>query len=79
MDYTTFPAGLGLAFSNNRAAMDRFEGMTDDEKMEFVERSRGALSEKEIEQMVSSLAREDEEPELHLDDVTKLFKGPSIG
>ena len=46
MDYNTLPVGLGLAFANNRAAMDRFVDMTDDEKKEFVERSRGVLSKK---------------------------------
>ena len=39
MDYNTLPVGLGLAFATNRAAMDRFVDMTDDEKKEFVERS----------------------------------------
>lgn len=78
MDYNTLPIGLGLAFANNRAAMDRFADMTDDEKKEFVERSRGVLSRKEMDRLVDSLA-EDEEPDLHLDDVTQLFKGPSIG
>ena len=44
MDYNTLPVGLGLAFATNRAAMDRFVDMTDDEKKEFVERSRGVMS-----------------------------------
>ena len=53
MDYNTLPVGLGLAFANNRAAMDRFVDMTDDEK--------------------------DEEPDLHLENVNQIFKGPGIG
>ena len=32
MDYNTLPVGLGLAFATNRAAMDRFVDMTDEEK-----------------------------------------------
>ena len=79
MDYNTLPVGLGLAFATNRAAMDRFAGMTDNEKEEFIERSRGAMSGKEIEKLVNSLAKEEEEPDLHLEDVKNIFKGPGIG
>lgn len=78
MDYNTLPVGLGLAFATNRAAMDRFVDMTDDEKKEFVERSRGVMSKKEMDSLVSSLA-EDEEPDLHLEDVNQIFRGPGIG
>ena len=78
MDYNTLPVGLGLAFANNRAAMDRFVDMTDDDKKEFVERSRGVLSKKEMDSLVNSLA-EDEEPDLHLENVNQIFKGPGIG
>ena len=53
--------------------------MTDDEKEEFIERSRGAMSGKEIEKLVNSLAKEEEEPNLHLEDVNDIFKGPGIG
>lgn len=79
MDYNTLPVGLGLAFAMNRPAMDRFAGMTDDEKEEFIERSRGVMSKKEMERLVDSLVKEDEEPDLHLEDVKNIFKGPSIG
>lgn len=78
MDYNTLPIGLGLAFAGNRQAMDRFVDMTDDEKEEFVERSRGVLSKKEMEELVGSLTKE-EEPNLHLEDINQVFKGPSIG
>ncbi len=71
MDYNTLPVGLGLAFATNRAAMDRFVDMTDDEKKEFVERSRGVMSRKEMDSLVSSLT-EDEEPDLHLEDVDQI-------
>lgn len=73
MDYNTLPVGLGLAFATNRAAMDRFVDMTDDEKKEFVERSRGVMSRKEMDSLVSSLT-EDEEPDLHLEDVDQILK-----
>ena len=78
MDYNTLPVGLGLAFATNRAAMDRFADMSDDEKKEFVERSRSVMSKKEMDNLVSSLAK-DEEPDLHLEDVNQIFKGPGIG
>ena len=78
MDYNTLPVGLGLAFATNSAAMERFADMTDDEKKEFVERSRNVMSRKEMDSLVNSLT-EDEEPDLHLEDVNQIFKGPSIG
>ena len=79
MDYNTLPVGLGLAFATNRAAMDRFVDMSDDEKEEFIERSRGALSQGEIDRLVGSLARDDEEPDLHFENVNNIFKGPGVG
>lgn len=78
MDYNTLPLGLGLAFATNQVAMDRFREMSDNEKKEFVERSRSLMSQKEMDSLVNSLA-EDEEPDLHLEDVNQIFKGPSIG
>ena len=79
MDYTNMPLGLGIAITSNRAAMDRFVDMTDDEKSEFIERGRGAMSETELDNLVNSLVKEDEEPNVHLEDVKDIFKGPSIG
>ena len=78
MDYNNLPLDLGVAITTNRAAMDRFVDMTDDEKEEFIERSRGVMSGEEIEKLVNSLAKE-EEPDLHLEDVNDIFKGPGIG
>ena len=79
MDYNDLPLGLGLAFASNRTAMERFVGMTDHEKEEFIERSRSVLSKREMERLESSLAQDDEEPHVHLEDVKDIFKGPSIG
>ena len=61
MDYNELPLNLGLAFASNRLAMNRFANMNDDEKKEFVERSRSILSKKELDMLVSSLAKDDEE------------------
>lgn len=79
MDYTNMPLGLGLAITSNRAAMDRFVDMTDDEKSEFIERGRGAMSQSELDGLVNSLIKEEEKPDVHLEDVKDIFKGPSIG
>lgn len=79
MDYTNMPLGLGLAITSNRAAMDRFVDMTDDEKNEFIERARDKMSKSELDSLVGSLVQEDEKPNVHLEDVKDVFKGPSIG
>ena len=79
MDYNNMPVGLGMAFATNRPAMDRFVDMTDGEKKEFLERSHNAMSKKEMDELVNSLTKEDEEPNLLLEDVNDIFKGPSIG
>ena len=79
MDYNQMPLNLGVAITSNRAAMDQFVDMTDDEKSEFIERSRGMMSKGEMDKLVNSLVKEDEEPNVHLEDVKDIFKGPSIG
>ena len=79
MDYNDLPLGLGLAFASNRTAMERFVGMTDHEKEEFIERSRSVLSKSEMESLVSSLAQDEDAPAVHLEDVQNIFKRPSIG
>lgn len=79
MDYMNMPLGLGLAITSNRAAMDRFVDMTDDEKSEFIERGRGVMSQSELDGLVNSLVKEEEKPDVHLEDVKDIFKGPSIG
>ncbi len=80
MEYSnSMPIGLSLAFASNTAAMDRFTAMTDDEKKEFIERSRGVMSKKEMEKLVGSLTEEEEKPDLHMERIGDIFKGPSIG
>ena len=79
MDYNNLPLDLGLAITTNRAAMDRFVDLTDDEKEEFIERSRGVMSQSEIDRLVGSLESEDEDPDLHFENVNNIFKGPGVG
>jgi len=79
MDYNNMPLQLGLAITSNRPAMDQFVDMTDDEKEEFIERRRSAMSKSELDEMVGSLVKEDGEPDLHLEDVNNIFKGTGVG
>lgn len=79
MDYNNIPLSLGMAITTNRMAMERFVDMTDAEKEAFISRSRDDMSREEMEQLVNSLAEDDERPDVHLEDVNDIFKGPSIG
>lgn len=79
MDYNDLPLSLGLAITTNREAMDRFVDMTDAEKERFIERSQGVMSKSEMEKLVNSLTIDEEKPDVHLEDVNNIFKGPSIG
>lgn len=79
MDYNNLPLDLGLAITTNRAAMDRFVDMPDNEKEEFIERNRGVMSQKEIDKLINSLAKEDEEPDIRLENVNAIFRGPGVG
>lgn len=79
MDYNDLPLSLGLAITTNREAMDRFVDMTDAKKEQFIERSQGVMSKSEMEKLVNSLTIDEEKPDVHLEDVNNIFKGPSIG
>ena len=79
MDYNDSPLTLGLAITTNREAMDRFVDMTDAEKEQFIERSQDTMSKSEMEELVNSLTIDEEKPDVHLEDVNNIFKGPSIG
>jgi len=77
MDFNQMPLEAGYAFAANRLAMDHFSDLSDDEKREYIERNRSNLSEKEVDRLTSSLKEEDEN--VHFEDPTALFRGPSIG
>ncbi len=78
MDYNNLPLGLGIAIASNRAAMDRFVDLSDEEKSDFIERGRALMSQKELDEFVGSLIKE-EKPDVHLEDVNDIFDGPVIG
>lgn len=79
MDYNNMPLNLGLAIATNREAMDRFVDMTDAEKEAFIEKNKDIMSKSEMEKLVNSLTIDEERPNVHLEDVNNIFKGPSIG
>lgn len=79
MDYNNIPLSLGMAITSNKAAMDRFVDMTEAEKEAFIDRSRDAMSREEMEKLVNTLTEDEERPDVHLEDVNDIFKGPSIG
>ena len=79
MDYNNIPLSLGMAITSNKAAMDRFVDMTEAEKEAFIDRSSDAMSKEEMEKLVNTLTEDEEKPDVHLEDVNDIFKGPSIG
>lgn len=79
MDYNNMPLNLGLAIATNREAMDHFVDMTDAEKEAFIEKNKDIMSKSEMEKLVNSLTVDEEKPDVHLEDVNNIFKGPSIG
>ena len=79
MDYNNIPLSLGMAITSNKAAMDRFLDMTEAEKEAFIDRSRDAMTREEMEKLVNTLTEDEERPDVHLEDVNDIFKGPSIG
>ncbi|MCM1173447.1 MAG: hypothetical protein NC341_00165 [Blautia sp.] len=77
MDFNQMPLEAGYAFAADRMASDNFSNLSDDEKREYIERNRSNLSDRELERMTSSL--QEEEENIHFEDPTSLFRGPSIG
>lgn len=78
MDYNQLPLGIEYAFAENRMDRDKFTSMSDDEKKEYIERNRSALSKKELDELMDSIG-EDEDDGPDLENTSGLFKGPGIG
>lgn len=78
MDFNQMPLGLGIAYSANRMAMDRFTDMSDDEKREYIERNRSSLSDEELNSLTASLGEDTEDKPEHKDPFNMFF-GPGIG
>jgi len=56
MDFYKVPIGFGLALSSNTAAMNRYAHLPEYKKQEILSRAHNARSEKEMQQIVDSLA-----------------------
>ena len=49
------PLGLGMALAQNETAMQRFESMTEAEKIAVIQRTHSVSSKQEMRQLVDSL------------------------
>ena len=57
MDFYQVPLGFGMALARNFNAMNAYSAMTEEQKKAVLERAHNACSEKEMSQIVDSLAR----------------------
>ena len=56
MDFYKVPIGFGMALAMNPPAMNAYTAMTEDQKQAVLSRAHNAKSEKEMHQIVKSLA-----------------------
>lgn len=56
MDFYKVPIGFGMALAMNESAMTAYAAMTDQQKLEILNRAHNARSEKEMHQIVNSIA-----------------------
>ena len=56
MDFAKVPIGFGMALARNETAMSVYARMGQQEKQAVLEKARGARSEREMEQIVATLA-----------------------
>lgn len=57
MDFYKVPIGFGMALSMNHSAMEAYAAMTEEQKQNVLNRAHNARSEKEMHQIVNSLAQ----------------------
>ncbi len=60
MDYNQIPLNVEYAFAESQMDKDKYTNMSDDEKREYIERNRSALSKKELEKLIDSLGEDDD-------------------
>lgn len=60
MDYNQIPLNAEYAFAESQMDKDKYTNMSDDEKREYIERNRSALSKKELEKLIDSLGEDDD-------------------
>ena len=56
MDFTTVPIGFGMALAQNTAAMNRYAHLSKSQKQDILNKAHSVRSEKEIYDLVASLA-----------------------
>ena len=56
MDFYKVPIGVGMALAVNEPAMNAYVAMTEEEKQEILNKAHNVRSEKEMHDLVASLA-----------------------
>lgn len=56
MDFYKVPIGFGMALAVNEPAMNAYSAMTEDQKQAIVNKAHNVRSEKEMHDLVASLA-----------------------
>lgn len=57
MDFYKIPIGFGMALAMNGPAMAAYSAMTEPQKQEVLNRAHNARSEREMHEIVNSIAR----------------------
>ena len=57
MDFYKVPIGFGMALAMNRTAMESYAAMTEQQKQEILSKAHNARSEKEMYEIVNSIAK----------------------
>lgn len=56
MEFEKLPVGFAMSLAQNRAAMENFASMSDDQKRALLNRAHRVHSKREVQQIVSALA-----------------------
>ena len=57
MDFYKVPIGFGMALAMNEPAMNAYSAMTEAQKQDILSKAHNVRSEKEVHDLVASLAR----------------------
>lgn len=55
MDFAKLPVGFAMALAQNTPALERFGQMSKAQRQTYIDRAKGARSEREMEQIVSGI------------------------
>lgn len=58
MDFYKVPIGFGMALAQNTAAMNRYAGLSEAQKQTILNKAHNIRSEREMHDLVASLANE---------------------